>query len=190
MIKVTKFQTPVSTLFLFFFMLLSIYLPACEEKIKPAVTKTNYAANIPVQESWNSRITLSKEGKLVAIVTAGYIAVYNDQQNTILENGVKVEFFNDIGENTSVLTSEKGVVYNSRHDLEASGNVIVITDSGQTTLKTNTLQWSNNTKKIYTKEYVEIDSPTEKIRGFGFESDQNLKNYKIFKVTGQVENIK
>ncbi|MBU2472150.1 MAG: LPS export ABC transporter periplasmic protein LptC, partial [Bacteroidetes bacterium] len=172
------------------FLLLALSFLSCEEKIKPAVTNTNYGQNVPVQESWNSRITFTQEGRLVAVVKSGHIAVYEDKRETILSEGVRVEFYNDTGERTSVLTSEKGKVFDATRDLEATENVVIVSDSSQTTLRTQKLSWTNSTKKIHSNEYVEIDAPNEKIRGLGFESDQNLQNYKIFRVTGQVENIK
>lgn len=170
--------------------LLALSFNSCEQKIKPAVTNTNYGQNLPVHESWNSRITFTQEGRLVAIIKSGHIAVYEYKQETILSEGVRVEFYNDTGERTSVLTSEKGKVFDSTRDLEATENVVVVSDSSGTTLRSQKLSWTNNTKKIHSNEYVEIDAPNEKIRGHGFESDQNLQNYKIFRVTGQVENIK
>ncbi|MDI6780158.1 MAG: LPS export ABC transporter periplasmic protein LptC [Bacteroidota bacterium] len=172
------------------FLLLALSFLSCEEKIKPAVTNTNYGQNVPVQESWNSRITFTQEGRLVAVVKSGHIAVYEDKRETILSEGVRVEFYNDTGERTSVLTSEKGKVFDATRDLEATENVVIVSDSSQTTLRTQKLSWTNSTKKIHSNEYVEIDAPNEKIRGLGFESDQNLQNYKIFRVTGQVKNIK
>ncbi len=172
----------------FLFVILSFL--SCEQKTKPAVTNTSYGQNLPTQESWNSRITLSQDGKLIAIIKSGHIAVYEVRRETILSEGVDVEFYNDSGERTSFLTSKGGKVFDSTRDLEATENVVVVSDSSGTTLRTQKLAWTNTTKKIHSEEYVEIDAPNEKIRGHGFESDQNLQNYRIFRVTGQVENIK
>jgi LPS export ABC transporter protein LptC len=74
-------------------------------------------------------------------------------------------------------------VNDATEDFAAYGNVIVISDGG-TTLKTDSLFWNNSNRKIYTQAFVDIVSPTEHIMGTGMESDQNLKNYKIYRVTG------
>jgi len=34
---------------------------------------------------------------------------------------------------------------------------------------------------------VRITSPDEKLQGYGFESDLNLTNYKIYKVSGETK---
>jgi hypothetical protein len=44
--------------------------------------------------------------------------------------------------------------------------------------------WSEERKKLYSTEFVRIESPTEILEGYGFESDQQLKNYTIFKPSG------
>jgi hypothetical protein len=54
-------------------------------------------------------------------------------------------------------------------------------------LKTEELKWVNSKRKIVTDKYVEITSPTEEIRGYGLESDQSLKDYVIFRVSGRIE---
>ena len=37
--------------------------------------------------------------------------------------------------------------------------------------------------KIISDKFVTVISPTEKIQGYGFESDQSLKNYVIYNIT-------
>jgi hypothetical protein len=59
----------------------------------------------------------------------------------------------------------------------------VVSDSG-TTLRTDRLFWNSAERKIHTDDFVDIVSPTEHIMGHGMVSDQGLKNYKIFVVTG------
>jgi hypothetical protein len=42
-------------------------------------------------------------------------------------------------------------------------------------------------QQILSDEFVRITSPKEQLQGRGFESDQNLRNYKVFHVTGSVQ---
>ncbi|MBN8571587.1 MAG: LPS export ABC transporter periplasmic protein LptC [Ignavibacteria bacterium] len=44
--------------------------------------------------------------------------------------------------------------------------------------------WKNKTQKVYSDVFVRITTPKEIIEGVGFESDQNLTNYKIYQVSG------
>ena len=158
-------------------------LVGCEEKIRPAVVAVNQA-EIPSQESWNSTVTFTDSGKVKAILWAGHIASYAPRQFTLLSDSVHVDFFNDVEQHTSLLTSRRGRVNDRTQDFAAHENVVVISDSG-TVLRTDSLYWDNATRKIRTEAFVDIVSPTEHIMGHGMISDQGLKNYTIFKVTGK-----
>jgi len=168
------------------FFLLCALLPVfagCEEKVKPTVVPVE-TAELPSQESWKSTVVFSDSGRRSAILWAGHIAAYGQQRITLLGDSVHVDFFNDDGVHTSLLTARRGKVDDVTHDLEVYENVVVVSDGG-TTLKTERLFWDNTTGKIHTDAFVDIQSPREHIMGHGMESDQGLKQYRIMRVTGQ-----
>lgn len=166
---------------------LSSLLGSCsEEKIKPAISSTGIGQDVPSQESWNATITFTDSGRVTGILRAGHIAMFADRRFTSLDSGISVDFYDQHERHTSVLTAKRGRVNDLTHDFEAHENVVVVSDSG-TTLKTEELYWSNTTQKVNTPAFVDITSPTEHIQGQGFESDQGLKRYTIFKVTGQAQ---
>lgn len=155
----------------------------CEEKIRPSVVAVNQV-EIPSQESWNSTVTFTDSGKVKAILWAGHIASYAPRQFTLLSESIHVDFFDEFEQHTSLLTARRGKVNDKTEDFAAYENVVVISDSG-TTLRTDSLYWDNATRKIRTEAFVDIVSPTEHIMGHGMVSDQGLKNYTIFRVTGR-----
>ena len=175
-----------TTLLLAAIVLTAIVLTAtgCEERTKPPVLAVQPGKDAPDQESWNATITFTDSGKITGILRAGYIAKYSRDRFTLLDSNITVDFFNDRFEHTSVLTARLGKVDDVTNDFEARGNVVVRSDSG-TVLKTEELFWSNKRGRVFTEAFVEIKSPTEEIRGMGFESDQSLTHYSISKVTGQ-----
>lgn len=156
----------------------------CDEKIKPSVLHIGTPGEMPDQESWNTAVTFSDSGKIKAVLHADHIAQYRSRQMTYLDGNVKVDFYDPNQRHTSVLTSDKAVVNDLNHDLEALDNVVVVSDSG-TTLRTEQLEWANSSRLIHTKKFVSITSTTEDLQGVGLESDQSLKNYKIFNVSGE-----
>jgi LPS export ABC transporter protein LptC len=155
----------------------------CEEKIKPSVLGGVSSTMLPSQESWNSTVTFTDSGIVKAILKAGHISAYEGTKQTLLDNGVHVDFFDEHGMHSSVLTSQTGKVDENTNNLEAIGNVVVVSDSG-VVVETEKLYWDNQRQLIHSDEFVKITSPKENLQGHGFESDQNLKNYKIFRVTG------
>ena len=169
---------------LVFVLFLSVALTGCEDKIKPSVLPTIDSKTIPQQESWDSHIVVSDSGLVRAVIDAGYLCVYEGSQQTHMSDGVVVHFFDSEGKQTSVLKSKQAVVDEATNNLEAMGDVVVVS-SDSTTLRTQHLYWDNKKQLVHTPEFVQITSPREKLQGHGFESDQSLHNYKIFHVTGQ-----
>lgn len=158
----------------------------CAEKVRPSVLSGVSSNQLPTQESWNSTITFSDSGIVKAIIKAGHIYAFDNSRTTYMDSGVVIDFFDEFGKHTTVLTSHKGSVDEGTNNLEAIGNVVVTTDSG-TVVRTEKMFWDNAKQLIYSPEFVHITSPTEDLQGTGFESDHNLRNYKIFKVTGTAE---
>ncbi|MDH3252151.1 MAG: LPS export ABC transporter periplasmic protein LptC [Ignavibacteria bacterium] len=160
-----------------------LVLAGCEDKIRPSVLAT-VETDIPTQESWNSTVIFSDSARTKAVLWAGHIASYAQQQFTLLSDSLRVDFYNELEEHTSVLTARRGRVNDRTQDFAAYFNVVVTSDSG-TVLVTDSLFWTNAGRQIHTDAFVEIISPTEHIKGHGLVSDQGLKNYRISRVTGQ-----
>lgn len=159
----------------------------CEEKIKPTVLPEIDPVSLPLQESWNSTVILSDSGIVKAVIRSGYIRVFEEPRHTLLSEGVMVDFYNEEGHVSSVLTSREGLVNDRTNDLEAWGNVVVVSKTDSSVLKTERLFWDNRREIVHTPEFVSIVSPTEQIQGTGFEAQQNLKNYRIFRVSGETQ---
>jgi len=82
------------------------------------------------------------------------------------------------------LTSDEADVDETTNNLEARKNVVVVS-SDSSRMRTEQLFWDNQRQLIYTPAYVYITTEKDKLQGQGFESDQSLKNYRIFRVTGE-----
>ena len=164
-------------------IILLLILVSCTGKdVKPKVDSSFIVEELPAQESWNSTVFFTDSGKTAAILYTGHLQVFNARKETILDDGVKVEFFNSLEMKTTTLTSKRGRVDERTNDLYAIDSVIAVNDSG-IVVKTDELKWRNRDKKIVSDKYVTIDSPDEHIEGYGFESDQHLRNYVIYNIT-------
>jgi len=167
----------------FFLLLLLFY--SCDEKFKPAQTGIN-PDDSPTQESWNSEIVFSDSGIVKAILTAGHISVFSKKGYTLIDSGAKVDFFRN-NVKISTLTGRKGKIDDRTKNIEVYDSVTAVNSEGSE-LKTQKLLWNNKTQKVSSDEFVKIKTPAETIEGVGFESDSNLKNYKIYKVSGTFSN--
>lgn len=168
--------------------LLALLWLACGKKSEPPKVDMTYVGDdYPVQETWNARIIFSDSGRVEAILVAPHIAQYA-RQGTLerrMDSAFRVEFFDETGKRSSVITGDRAVVH-PNNDMEAFGNVVVVSaDCARVT--TEYMKWSSRDKKIRSDKFVTIKKPTETLSGYGFESDQNLKNYRIFKASGEMK---
>ena len=161
--------------------LLMVLTNCSTKRVKPSIDANLRIEELPSQESWNSVVTFSDSGKTKAVLWAGHFQKYDDKKETLLDQNIKVDFYNPQEIHTTTLTSKKGRVDETTNNLYAIDSVVVFSDS--ITIKTDEMMWRNKDKKIVSDKFVTVISPQEKIEGYGFESDQSLTNYVIYNIT-------
>jgi LPS export ABC transporter protein LptC len=132
---------------------------------------------IPDQEARDFTLTESSEGKKNWTLWASYAAMYNDR-NLVDAQTVRIEFFDDQGAKNSTLVADQGLVHQRTNDLEARGNVRIVTTSG-VTLETDSLRWRNARRKIVSDAFVKVTRGGDVVTGYGFESDPSLDHFHL-----------
>lgn len=164
-------------------IILLLFIAGCgSEKVKPKIDTSLKVEELPAQESWDSNIIFTDSGRTQAVMWVGHLRMFTQAQETLIDSNLKVDFYNPQQIKTTTLTSRRGRVDDKTKNLYAIDNVVAVNDSG-ITLETEELMWRNSDSRIVSDKFVTINTPTEKIQGYGFESDQHLKNYIIYKVT-------
>ncbi len=164
-------------------LIVLLFFAGCDdEKVKPSINTALKVEELPAQESWNSKVIFTDSGKTNAVLYAGHLRMFTGSRETLLDSNVKVEFYNDLQQVSTVLTSKRGRVDDITQNLYAIDNVVAVNDSG-VTLTTQELMWRNDDRKIVSNRFVTILTSLEKIEGYGFESNQNLSNYVIYNIT-------
>lgn len=161
--------------------LISIILSCSDDRVKPEIDSSINSDELPAQESWNSKIIFSDSGKTKAILYAGHLRSFTDSKLVLLDSNVQVDFYDENEIKTSTLTSKRGKVDETTNNLWAMDSVVTLNDSIKIT--TEEMMWRNADQKIISDKFVRLVSPTEKIEGYGFESDQSLSNYVIYRIT-------
>ncbi len=166
-----------------FIFVFAVILVACTSEQEEQSTGPTPATKMPDQESWQSNVTITQDGRRIADIWAGYIALYNKEKVTVLKDSIHVDFYDRYGKHNSVLTADSGRVNNKNNNLLAEGNVIVVSDSG-VVLRTDKLSWDNEKQKIISNEPVVFTTPTDTLTGDSFVSDPDLKNYELTNARG------
>ena len=162
-------------------IILAVLFSSCT---KQSVENMNSREGLPDQESWGVNIILTDQGIMRAKIESGHLEKYNEKEFILLNNNVKVDFFDANENHTSVLTSQEAEVDQKSNDMKAFGNVVVVSDSG-ITLYSEKLSWESKDEKLQTKEEIMITTlDNDTLYGIGFESDSDLKNWQIIEPSG------
>jgi len=171
-------------IYIFIITLFAILIFAGCQKRKENTVENSENFEFPDQEGWKSKVISTTNGIVGAIIQYGHMQRFKKRKVVEFDQGIVVDFFNEEGEHTSKLTSKNGKLDEDTKNIEAFGNVVVVSDTG-ITLKTERLRWDNSIEKIVTYEFVTIvTAEQDTFYGNGFESDQNLENWRITGFSG------
>lgn len=176
--------------FILFSFSFFLFISCIKEDKQNAIITEKSNEIYPDQISYNTEVAFVDSSFTKAILNAGRARVYKANNETLLDSSVKVRFFTkDDNKKNSVLTCDSARIDENTNNMFAYGNVIVRSESQNMTLKTSVLEWKNYQQRLYSTEYVEIITEHEILRGYGFESDPDLKDYRIFNISGS-QNIR
>lgn len=161
---------------------LSVLL-ACGESRKPRKTVAPY--NGPVEEIKDVKMLYSEAAKLkVKMITARQLRYVNDDLK--YPETVNIEFYTPNGDVETTLRSDSGRYSKTKDIYTLLGHVVVIKKVTKEKLLTDELNWSPNTKKVYTDRKVAVLNQLtgEKLYGLGMDAAQDFSTYGFRKVSG------
>jgi LPS export ABC transporter protein LptC len=135
------------------------------------------AGDLPDQEFSDFTTMESDSGVTKWILKAPVARVYNARKLLVTDDP-RIEFFDEKGKLTSVLTAEKAEFNQVTKDLTALGSVVVTSQEGYT-LETESLVWVNEVGEIHTEDFVRFTRGDDVLTGYGFQSDPELENVEI-----------
>ena len=147
----------------------------CRSRTAPTPSAANL--KIPDQEARDFTLTETSEGKRNWTLLASYAAMYNDR-NLVDASSIQIEFFDSKGKRSSTLVAKQGLVDQRTNNLEAVGDVRIVTETG-VHMETDSLRWINNTQKIVSDAFVRVTRKGDVVTGYGFESDANLDHFHL-----------
>ena len=132
---------------------------------------------------WQPLIILTRKDK--KMIKAKSKKLYQQKnESALLVGNVEIDFYNDQGEHISILYADSARINEYSNDLNANGNVYVVSDSGYT-LTTRKIVWDNSYKMIVAEDSVMFTtSEGDTLYGVGFESDSDLEEWRIFRPFG------
>jgi LPS export ABC transporter protein LptC len=167
-----------------FVLAAALLLAAGCRKEKTAVPLEGQNVEIPDQEGWNSQVHATKNGRPEAVVEYGHMKRFSNRKKVLFDEGVAVDFFDLNGRKRTHLTADRGEMNEATNDITAHGHVVVVSDTG-ITVYTESLGYRQATGKIYSDvDVVLISTKGDTLYGTGFESDTQLRNWRVKKLSG------
>ena len=172
----------INRLQLGFLLLLLTGFTACENDYNQI--QDLQRKKLTVDEVQQVESFFSQAGKVKAKLKAPYMLRYYDSVPRVeFPRTLHVDFYNDSLVIESYLDAKRGYYYEQQNRVILNDSVVVIRLNGDT-LITKELFWEQTLHKLFTNSDVEIRQKTKTIFGKGFESDEQLKNFRIDSVKG------
>jgi LPS export ABC transporter protein LptC len=158
------------------------FLVSCENDLTSI--REMQKSRLSIDEASDIVSYLSQSGKVRAKLTAPQLLRYYDSVPRVeFEKSLHVDFYDDSLKMESYLDAKRGYYYEQQGKVTLTDSVVVIRIAGDT-LRTKELYWDQLQHKLFTRSDVEIRQKTKTIFGKGFESDEQLRNFKIDSVRG------
>ncbi|MFM8471902.1 MAG: LPS export ABC transporter periplasmic protein LptC [Candidatus Kapaibacterium sp.] len=167
-------------------LLIALIFPACSGQEKAAQTVDMSTIEVEASNTvWNTDITFTDSMFTKARVHADRARLYAARQETILDSQVVAWFYGADGARLAELRCIRARVDNRTNSMYATGDVTIVSDVNGTRVEGVSMMWDNKTRKLSSRDYVKVVRTDEVIEGgVGFESDESMTNYRIFKVKG------
>ncbi|MFM8177624.1 MAG: LPS export ABC transporter periplasmic protein LptC [Candidatus Kapaibacterium sp.] len=167
-------------------LLIALLFPACSDQEKAAQTVDMSTIEVEASNTvWNTDITFTDSMFTKARVHADRARLYAARQETILDSQVVAWFYGADGARLAELRCIRARVDNRTNSMYATGDVTIVSDVNGTRVEGVSMMWDNKTRKLSSRDYVKVVRTAEVIEGgVGFESDESMTNYRIFKVKG------
>ncbi|MFB0528185.1 MAG: LPS export ABC transporter periplasmic protein LptC [bacterium] len=168
--------------FLVFTFLVIFSLSSCGKE-KPEEPGVSGKKSFPDQAIENFTLTHTNQGEKEWELEADRAEIYKTKGKTIVQK-LKIKFY-DQGKVTAILTAREGELRSPSGDMEVRGDVVVTSEEEGITLRTESLKWDTQRKKIVTDDFVRQEKGDTIITGQGLESDPELgkvvikKNVKV-----------
>lgn len=158
----------------------------CVNDIKKVESLSRKSIGIEVARDINSYY-YGPKGQLKGHLTSPILYHYLvDTPYTIMNQGLRVEFYNDSMQVSSVLTARIGKYYENTSDILVQDSVVLINNKGER-LDCQELHWDPRKQQFYTDKPVRITTPSEIIYGQNLTAPEDFSWYKLGSTSGQIQ---
>jgi|SRR5690554_94584 len=151
------------------------------------VKKITTDSNSPDEASEMLHMIYTDSGFAQVEIFANISETYSlPREVTKFKDGLKVNFYNDEGEVSSVLTSLFGEIDGVTGNITVRDSVKLVNVFKKRTLESEILYWDKESDSIYTNKHVVITSPDMVLSGVGAWTTPAFDTAHFYKPTGKI----
>ncbi|MDP8238149.1 MAG: LPS export ABC transporter periplasmic protein LptC [Candidatus Hatepunaea meridiana] len=139
--------------------------------------------SLPELELFGSTVYVTRGQQSLFNIKAPHISRHESKQLMQFSGGIKVDFFDNDGNHSAVLTADEGDIYERTNRLEARGDVIVKSDSGMVLLA-DELYYTQDNDRVMSDGFVTVITDNDSLSGQGFSSASDLSDWVILNSSG------
>lgn len=164
---------------------ISLLLSACKETRKETVVVPSGPDSIPTMVTRNVLTLISDSGLTRYRITADLWLVYDEAKkpNWKFPEGLFLEKFDTTFKVEATIRCDSATYFKSLKLWRLDGNVSIRNVKNEI-IETEQIFWDQNRHEVKSDSFVHIEKSDRIIEGYGFRSDESLRNYVIFRPEG------
>ena len=169
----------------FFAAVMFVLFPACSGKEKKLAEAISENDTLPSMKSLGVTTLISDSGITRYKIVAEEWLIF-DKKNPpywAFEKGVYLEKFDTLFRIDASIKADTAYYHEKKKLWELKGHVQILSQRGDK-FQTDLLFWDEKKEKVYSDKFIQIEQEDKVIRGYGFESNQDLTEYEIKNTTG------
>lgn len=158
---------------------------ACSGQDKQFAEAITERDSLPVLETRGVSTLISDSGVVRYRITAPLWQVFDrkDPSHWAFEEGVYLETFDESFQTQASIQADTAYYFDGQRLWELDGNVEIKNLKGEQ-FNTQQMFWNQNTQRVYSDKFIRIRQTDRIITGHGFESNQQMTVYRIFRPEG------
>ena len=162
-----------------------VLFPACSGKDKKLAEAISENDTLPSMKSLGVTTLISDSGITRYKIVAEEWLIH-DKKNPpywAFEKGVYLEKFDTLFRVAASIKGDTPFYHEKKKLWELRGHVQILSQRGDR-FQTDLLFWDEKKEKVYSDKFIQIEQEDKVIKGYGFESNQDLSEYEIKNTTG------
>lgn len=168
-------------------ILLALGFLSCENDIE-SIRRITFRANDPDQKTTDLSLIYTDSGMAKVHLYARLAESYSKPKRIVtFKDGVRVEFYDESGKISSVLTALYGEIDEESGKMLVRDSVRLFNPKKEQRLETEALYWNRMDSTIVTDKKVMIRTPKSILFGTGLKTKQDFNSYTFYKPEGKID---